>query len=127
MSNYGTLQPGGSQVTALGPGESLTLFNAETPAAPQASLAFLRDNSASFSDQGVTFQILFSAFPTSSVQVLGSNKVPAAAFNLNDWQSLYTSTNKQVDAYTDTGRFAYYCAYLATQSGGGAITVTVQR
>ena len=40
MPNYGTPQSGG--LTALAPGESMYLFNAETPAAPQASIPFAR-------------------------------------------------------------------------------------
>ncbi len=84
-------------------------------------------NGPAGTDAGATFFIEFASSPTDSLQILGTNKTPAAAFALADWESLYTSSNKQTDAYTDTGRYAYYCAYLASQSGGGAVTVTVQR
>ena len=131
MPNYGDLPVGvGTTVagpTACIPGDSLALFNNETVTAPQASIVLARGNSPSGSDQGTTFFIEFAAAPTDSLQILGSNKVPAAVFSLADWYALYTSTNKQTDYYTDTGRFAYYCAYLASQSAGGKVTVNAQR
>lgn len=119
--NYGTPQAGGT-LTALQPGDSLDLFNAETPAAPQASIAFARGSSPSGSDQGVTFQIAFAAAPTASVVIQGSNIDSDA-----DYETLYTSSNKQFDAYTDTGRWAFYRAKLVSQSAGGAVTVLAQR
>lgn len=109
------------------PGDALTLFNNETVAALQASLVMARAMGPVGADQGVTFFIEFGAVPTDSLQILGSNKLPAAVFALADWYVLYTSTNKQTDYYTDTGRFGYYCAYLASQSAGGKLTVIAQR
>lgn len=131
MPAYGDL-PSGIGATAAGPtavipGDNLTLFNSETVAALVASIVLARAMGRGDADQGVTFFIEFAAAATDSLQILGTNKLPAAAFNLNDWVSLYTSTNKQQDSYTDTGRFAYYCAYLASQSGGGKLTVIAQR
>lgn len=136
MPNYGDLPVGvGTTVagpTACIPGDSLALFNNETVTAPQASIVLARGNSPSGSDQGTTFFIEFAAAPTDSLQILGSNKAPVPVngvytFNLADWYVLFTSTNKQQDYYTDTGRFAYYCAYLASQSAGGKVTVNAQR
>ena len=43
------------------------------------------------------------------------------------YETLWTSTNTQYDNYTDTTRWAYYRARLVSQSGGGALTVTVKR
>lgn len=131
MPNYGDL-PANVGATTAGPtsleiGGSLPLFNNETVVAAQASIVMARAESPSGSDQGTTFTSNFAAAPTSSLQILGSNKVPAAVFTLSDWYVLFTSTNKQQDYYTDTGRFAYYCAYLASQSAGGKLTVIAQR
>ena len=131
MPNYGDLPVGvGTTVagpTACIPGDQLILFNNETVTPPQASIVMARANSPSGSDQGTTFFIEFAAVPTDSLKILGSNKTTAAVFNLTDWYALYTSTNKKTDYYTDTGRFAYYCAYLASQSAGGKVIVNAQR
>ena len=138
MPNSGDLPVGvGTAVagpTACIPGDSLALFNNETVAAtPQASIVMARAMSPVGSDQGTTFFIEFAAPPTDSLEILGSNNAPVAnaagvyIFNLADWYVLFTSTNKQQDYYTDTGRFAYYCAYLASQSAGGKVTVNAQR
>lgn len=122
MPNYGTPQSGG--LTALAPGESMYLFGSaaagETPTAPQASIPFARVISASQSDQGTTFQIIFTASPTAVVEIQASNvDVPG------DYVTVYTSTNTQFDAYTDVGRSAFYRARLL--SGTGTLTVIAQR
>lgn len=122
MPNYGTLQAG-NVLTALYPGSGpYYLFNAETPTAPQASIAFNRAFSASLNDNGTTFQIIFASAPTSSVLIQGSDIDVDG-----DYLTLYTSTSKQFDSYTDVQRFSFYRAKVATQSAGGAITVVAQR
>lgn len=126
MPLYGAPQSGG--LTMLSPGEATTLFAAaDTITAPQASIAFCRGASPVADDAGTTFQIEFASSPTDSLEILGSNKAPAASFVVEDWVVLATSSDKESDLYTDTGRWAYYCAYLVTQSGGGACTVLAQR
>lgn len=131
MPNYGDVTSGigatNASPTAIQPGDSVALFNSETVAAGQASMVIARAMGRTDDDAGITFFIEFAASPTDSLQILGSNKPPAAAFTVADWYALYTSTNKQTDYYTDTGRFAYYCALVATQSGGGKVTVIAQR
>ena len=128
VAQSGGLTPPSLNIAALYPGDGLYfLFNAESPAAPQASVVIERGSGATMSDQGITFFIEFAAAPTSSVQILGANNPNLQAFNLVDWQSLYTSANKQTDAYTDTARFRFYCVYVASQSAGGTITVTAKR
>lgn len=121
MPNYGVAQAGGV-LTSVPVGEKFTLFNAESVTAPQASVAFNRAPSPSGADQGITFTIDFASSPTASVTIQGSNTDVDA-----DYLVLATSSNKQHDSYTDTGRFAYYRANVASQSGGGAITVKAQR
>ena len=97
----------------------MPLFNAEVLAAPVASIPFLR---ALSQDSGTTFTIGFAAAPTASVAIQGSNVDLDAQY-----QTLYTSSNKQVDGYTDIGRWRYYRAILLSQSAGGALTVIAQR
>ena len=92
----------------------------ETPAAPQASIPLARAISASQSDQGTTFQIIFTASPTAVVEIQASNVNVDA-----DYVTVYTSTNTQFDAYTDVGRSAFYRARLL--SGSGTLSVIAQR
>lgn len=112
MPNYGTPQSGG--LTALAPGESMYLFNAETPAASTASIPFARAISASQNDAGTTFQILAAA---AGVLIQCSNVDVDA-----DYVTVYTSVSAH-DAYTDIGRSAFYRAV----SPGGLLTVIAQR
>jgi len=121
MPNYGVKQAGGV-LTSVCPGDQYFLFNAETPTAPQASVAFSRGSYQPADDAGITFQIIFASAPTASVTIQGSNVDSNA-----DYVVLFTSTNKQFDSYTDTNRFQFYRANLASQSAGGAITVVAQR
>jgi hypothetical protein len=131
MASYGDLPSGvgttAASPTAVAPGDNLVLFNNETVTAPQASIVLNRAMGRGDEDAGISFFIEFASSPTDSLQILGSNKLPAATFALADWIVLFTSANNQKDAYTDTQRFAYYCAYLVSQSGGGKLTVTAQR
>jgi|SRR5580658_897777 hypothetical protein len=111
---------GPANFTDLEVGESLYLFNAETLTAPQASIAFSRAYSPSGMDAGITFQMFYAASPTAVLIIQGSND------GVN-WINLYTSNNEQSDNYTDNTRWAFYRAYLSSQSGGGAVTVLAQR
>lgn len=92
------------------------LFNAESPTAPQSSIAVAVNNRAG----AVQFDISFLSAPTSSVLIQGSNVNTDA-----EYETLKTSTSVQKDGYTDTGGWRFYRAKLATQSAGGPLTVTV--
>jgi hypothetical protein len=101
----------------------MALFAAETiAAAPQASIAIAIGPALGAGYAPINFDIEFAAAPTSSVQIQGAMNDTNSAY-----QTLYTSTNKQQDYYGDVGKFRFYRAYLASQSAGGAITVTVSR
>ena len=129
MPNYGVAQAGsqlppnqGLNLSVINPGESIYLFNAESPAAPQASVAFCRGVGPMETPAGLVFTIKFATAPTDSLVIQGSNT------DLDgDYQTLFTSTNKQYDYYADIGEFLFYRAKLVSQSGGGAVTVLVQR
>lgn len=108
--------------TALYPGDSLLLFNAETVAANSESIAFARASSPGGDDAGSTFEIDFAASPTAVVTIQGANTDLDA-----NYQTLYTSTNAQHDNYTDNARWEFYRCKVSTYSAGGALTVKVQR
>ncbi len=120
MPNYGVPQAGG-QLTAPSPGSLFYLFNAESPAAPQASIAFARPASPVGGRDPITFSISFAAAPTASLVIEGSH-----VDSDSQYQTLYTSTNKQLDFYTDDGSWMFYRCKLVTQTGGGAVTVIVR-
>lgn len=133
MPNFGLAQSGGNSnpslnLTALYPGDGpYLLFAGENPAAPQASVVIERGKQGS-DDAGISFSMVFAAPPTAVVLILGTNTPNALLnFNPNQWLVLYNSTDKQVDGYTDTGRWRFYCAYIASQSAGGNLTVSAQR
>lgn len=120
MPNFGTPQ-GGGVLTCVNAGDQFTLFNAETPAAGQASIAFSRGSDpVAGAPNGIIFQISFAAAPTAVVEIEGSN-------DLETWSVLYTAGTTQVDMYSDLGQFAFYRAVLVSRVSGGALTVTAQR
>ena len=119
MPLYGALLPGGGP-TALGPGDSIALFNAETPTAPQASMAI--STAFSYEQKNIVFTTSFAAAATAVVVIQGSNVDVDGQY-----QTLYTSTNKQGDYYADYGGFKYYRAQLVSYVAGGALTVLAQR
>ena len=121
MPNYGTLQPGGV-ITALQPGDSLLLFNAESPAAGQASIAFARGyNPGGGGSNPIMFTASWAVAPTAVLNIQGSNDNVDANFI-----TLGTITASP-GYYADAGGFEFYRVQLLSQSAGGAITVTVQR
>ena len=116
-------QPGGFNLSVINPGENITLFNAETPTAPQSSVAFLRGVGPMETPAGIAFTISTSiANPTISVLIQGSNQDIDSQY-----QTVYTSTNKQNDFYADAGEFLFYRAKVnsGTSGGGGYGTITV--
>jgi hypothetical protein len=129
MPNYGIPQSGsqlppnqGLNLAVINPGDSIVLFNAESPAAPQPSVAFARGVGPMNIPAGIVFTISFAAAPTDSLVIQGSNQDIDSQY-----QTLYTSTNKQTDFYADLGEFLFYRAKLVSQSAGGAVTVIAQR
>ncbi len=121
MPNYGTPQSGGT-VTAIQPGDSLRLFDAEAPVPPQASIAFARGYNPGGGYAPIVFDIQFSAVPTDSLLIEGASEDVDAAY-----QTLHTSTDKQQDYYADQGLFRFYRARIVSWVGGGTLTVTASR
>jgi len=115
-------QLGGFNVVSLVPGDSYLLFKAESPTAPQRSIAFnMGYNPGGGGNTPIIFQATWATTPTAVVTIFGSNTDIAA-----DYVALGT-INAQGGFYADGGGFAFYCAELTSQSGGGAVTVTIKR
>lgn len=125
MPNYGVAQAGsndppnqGLNLTELIPGDKFTLFNAESPTAPQASVAFNRGPAVgTITPSPLVFTI---AAASGTVDIQASNQDVDATY-----QSQNTSTSLAHDSYSDQGIFAYYRAKLT--AGTGPVTVIVQR
>lgn len=126
MPNYGTLPSTGAgsgvAATVLSPGDQEYLFNDESPAAPQLSIAISRSSGPT----GVPSSIVFSIKAAGgTVLILGANVDNAAEWALAEGNPLYTSTNQAYDYYDDIGNFNFYCCQLS--AGAGPVTVIAQR
>jgi hypothetical protein len=118
MPNYGTLTP----ITSLHPGDSLVLFNAESPAALQSSIAFSRGyNPGGGETSPITFTASWDVAPTAVLNIQGAN---------TDAEGQYVTLGTITASpgyYADLGGFQFYRVQLASQSAGGAVTVKAQR
>jgi hypothetical protein len=114
MPNYGTVGP-----VAVYPGQQYAMFNAESPTPAQASASVTIPK---HTNVPIAFTVAFATSPTDSLVIQGSMVDVDASY-----QTLYTSTNTQKDVYLDYGKFQFYRANLASQSGGGAVTVIIKR
>ena len=114
-------QMAGLNLTTLMPGESIKLFDGtEAAGASVKSVAIARSRGVA-GYAPVTFSIDFPSSPTDSLLIQGAN------FDVEgDYQTLYTSTNKQHDVYTDTGAWLFYRATLSSYSAGSMPIVAAQ-
>lgn len=120
MPNQGTVQ-GGGVLTQLNAGDAMYLWKAESPAAGTRSIPFARGSDpVAGQPNGIVFTMSFATSPTAELEIQASN-------DLVNWVTLYQSIDTSPDSYSDLGQFAFYAAYLVSQSGGGAITVIAQR
>ena len=111
-------------VIALYPGDTYALFAATDTLAGGSNSQVITNVAAGLQPRGlITFQWSFASSPTAVVEIFGSNVQPTTAPQKGT--ILYTSTNTQNDSYTDNLAFAFYWAQLVSQSGGGALTLTV--
>lgn len=122
MPAFNTVQAGGVR-TALSPGDSLALFNAETVTSNEASIPFNRANGPSGDDAGTTFSIDWETTPTGSTVLIQVANQDVDA----DYVTVYTSTALQHDVYTDIGRARYYRAKVAPYAAGGKLTLIANR
>lgn len=79
--------------------------------------------SPSGDDAGTSFTIDFAAAATGSTVVIQASNQDVDA----DYQTVFTSTAKQHDAYTDIGRSKFYRALCSTYAAGGNLTVIASR
>ena len=123
MPVYGTVQAGNNQPAAVQPGDSIYLFNNESPSAPVASIPFARGyNPGGGATNPIIFHVRWASAPTATLNIQGSN-VDADA----QYVTVGQIVNQSPGYYADAGGFAFYRVQLASQSAGGAITVLVQR
>lgn len=126
MPNYGTLPStnagSGVAATVLDPGDQMKLFDAESPAAPQVSIAVARSSGPTGVPAGLLFTI---KAPSGTILILGANQDTAAEWALSVGKPLYTSTNQAWDYYADVGNFNFYACQLS--AGTGPVTVIAQR
>lgn len=119
MPNYIATQP----PLALYPGDVAFPFNAETPAAPQASQQFaLGFYQGATAEQGrtVVWQTSFAAAPTAVNLTLQAAQVDADA----EYQTIDTSTAIAGERRSVPGVNAKFLRVrLNSQTGGGALTV----
>ncbi len=109
---------------AIYPGDSVTLFNGETPVPPQASQQAAIGNVYGSDDAGVSVTIKYAAAPAS----VSLNLQMADVDNDAAYFTVYNSTNTAGESVNlNVQRHKFIRVQLAAQSGGGAITVTVNR
>ena len=94
----------GQSATALQPGDSLILFNAETPGAGERSLAIARAIGPTADDVGTTFSVLCTSAPTAGDFLIQAANTDAPV----SYQTVYTATTGASQNYTDVGRWKYY-------------------
>lgn len=131
MPIYDTPQAGsygppnqGKNVTAVGPGDSITLFDGtESPAQGLSSIAFARGDSGSQDDAGLS---VFATGMASdlTIDIQGSNVNVDGSFTT--LEQLFPDANGNAAA-TDIGRAAFYRAQISAYSSGTMPTCTVQR
>jgi hypothetical protein len=111
----------------LAPGDSpLYLFNAESPAAPQSSIAFYRAPSISQADSGISFQAFFAAAVATATVLIQASDVDNDA-NYTTVGTLTFAGSGASQMYTDIGRSKYYRAQLSAVTGQQALTVIASR
>jgi hypothetical protein len=108
--------------TAVYPGDVIPLFNAETLTAPATSTVISLGGAAPFGIHQVSFQVQFASSPTASVAIFGSNIAPTSS-GPTDGVAVGTAVTTQSAVVTTTAIFEFYWAVLASQSGGGALSV----
>ena len=121
MPNYNAQNP----PFAVYPGDVVFPFNGESPATPQASQQFALAPTGGAAGPGgrvVAWQISFASAPASVSLALQAADVDADA----NYQNLDSSTNTSGERRQVTNVQARFLRVrLVSQSGGGAITVSV--
>jgi hypothetical protein len=112
-------------ITALFPGQKILLFNAETPAPGQNSIAVNLPalQYGGRSQAQLSFSISYASAPTAVLTVMAANDDVAASYIATST----TSTNKQTDRLELATNAPFVLIQLTSQSAGGAVTVELYR
>jgi len=120
MPNYSNTFP----PFAVYPGDSVTLFNNENPAPPQASQQVAMGNVYGGDDVGVSVLITYASAPTSvqiDIQIADTDQDA-------NYFSIYSSTNAAGENVNlNVQRHKFLRVKKVSQSGGGAVTAVVSR
>ena len=120
MPNYSNSFP----PFAIYPGDSVAVFNAETPTPPQASQQVAIGNVYGADDVGVSVLISYASAPSSVTVNIQMSDVDVDA----NYVTVGSSTVTTGDSLNlNAQRHKFVRAQLAAQTGGGAITVRVAR
>jgi hypothetical protein len=106
----------------VSPGDTMQLFTAETLTAPATSKVYALLDSGAVERRSILFQANWATTPTASLVIYGSNTAPTTAGPQNGVALGSAITANGV--YQDTAGFKFYWATLASQSAGGALTLT---
>ena len=120
----------GALVTAVAPGDTITLFAASDTLVAGSISQVITPQSGKQTRGIITWQGNFATSPTAVVTIYGSNTYPTGATGTSAGnvdagaQALNSFTNTQSFSQADNSTFAFYWAKLVSQSGGGALTLT---
>lgn len=112
-----------TQPLSLMPGESLNLFNNESPAAGAASQAVALPASAGGGPAVLSFSIAYAAAPTATLTVQASDSDADASFVATP----QVSTNKQYDRVELTTGAAFARVQMTSVTAGEPVTVICHR
>lgn len=118
MPNYNA----SGTVYALYPGDEITLFDAETPTAPQASQQVAMQPNKDGGPAALAVQVSYASAPTATLDIQAAN-VDADA----NYVTIGSSQNTQHDLVEIGSSAAFIRVNLASQSAGGAVTVVLRR
>ena len=109
---------------ALYPGDTMVLFSAEasTDVAKYPGSIAVAIPPAPGGYKPIVFSIGFATTPANNITIQGAMEDREGAY-----QTLFTSTAKPQDYYSDDGGFKFYRVGPSTSTGGGNVTVTVRR
>ena len=105
------------------PGSTIVVFDsvADVLTPPATSRVLCPTDAGGVERGAITFDAFWATTPTASLVIYGSNTPPTSAGPQN---GIVLGTLTANGTFTDTGAHAYYWAYLASQTAGGALSLT---
>ncbi|MGH9535479.1 MAG: hypothetical protein ACRD2E_11545 [Terriglobales bacterium] len=108
---------------SLLPGETVALFNAESPATGVVSQAVALPPNVGGAPAVLSFTVNYTAAPTATLTVLAGDVASAAGLVA----TTQVSTNKQNDRVELTTGAAFAAIAMTSYTSGGPVTVTCHR